>query len=269
MVAAATGLKANQETAPEPTPAQPAAAKGTGVLWLDNVIEKLTVKSWELREWIFFAMCLLVLEIVFWKATQTRAVKLKNVRVPKSWTAARTPPASKRLCFTFPLRQLLDQSGGGVKLFGSSDGLAFMATLSEDASGDRIVQIMDAAEPAQPLMSVGPLPRSGLMDKGAAVHRYSTGYTIGALRSDGPGLWSLSKNGRTSLQMSSSAPFTLAMSMGGESKEEAWVKPLSEGKEPDYVDFSLCEQGDHVLLVACALAVLVASSSCTENQTTQ
>lgn len=239
--------------------------KGAGMVWLDHALEKMTVKAWELREWVYFLLCLLVLEGVVWRASLTKKAEdlLPRLRSKKGAAAAITVPARK-VSLPLPLRQLLNQ-GSPVRFLGS-DGMALMATLLEDAAtGNRTVQIADVAEPTIALISVGPLPRcGGLEECGAVVHRYSTGYTIGSLKADGKGSWSLNKGGRASLRMTSSAPFTFAVSAN--EKEVAWAKPRLEPKDRDYVDFSICEGGDPVLPVACVLALLVASSAGVEER---
>jgi len=246
-------------------PPKAAGAKGSDLSWLDYATDKLAVKSWEMRQWLYFAICLVVREAVVWKAfSKGREAKDWHKKWRVSNPAAQPPRPPKRLALTVPLRNLLDQSVGSVKLSRSADGLAFVATLLENASGERTVQLADAAAPMQALMSVGPLPQSGLLEDGAAVYRHTTGYTLGSLKSHGPGSWSLSKDGQTNICISSTAPFTLAMTV--RDREVAWVKPLSETKEPDYVDLSFCEDGDPLLRVACALAVLVASSSSSQRE---
>jgi len=245
------------------------AAKNT---WLGRLAEKLSVRSWQIQQWAAFAFCLLVLQCVVWKATQTRR------KAKASKKTAPGPP--KRLSLSLPLRQLIEPDSGPVKLLGSSDGPAYLVTLLEDESGERTLQLAEAAEPTQVIMSVGPFTRAGVLEDGAAVHHYTSRYTrvltaaldsltfpsLGVLQSTGPSAWSLCKNGRTALQISSSEPFTLSMTNDDpEPKEVAWTKPLSKAKEPDYVDLSICEAlsegGDSVLTVACAAAVLVALSS--------
>lgn len=230
--------------------------------WLERLAEKLSVRSFQIQQWAAFAFCLVVLQCVVWKATQTRS------KAKASKKTAPGPP--KRLSLSLPLRQLIEPDSGPVKLLGSSDGPAYLATLLEDESGDRTLQLAEAAEPTQVIMSVGPFTRAGVLEDGASVHHYTSRYTRGSaqgvLQSTGPSAWSLSKNGRTALQISSSAPFALSMTNDDlEPKEVAWTKPLSKAKEPDYVDLSICEAlsegGDSVLLVACAAAVLVALSS--------
>jgi hypothetical protein len=262
--AAATLLKSPADVGKDLVP-----TNGTGIPRLDRLLEKMTVKPWELQEWVCFLICLLILECVVWKAAQTRPSNIKDARMARSWMRSSTAAPSKRLSLTLPFRQLLNE-GKSVKLKSAADGVAYLAVLSEDAVGNRTVQISDAAQPTMVLMSVGPIPRSGSMEDGAAVHRHSTGFTIGALMSDGEGSWTLSKNGKTKLQLSSPSPLSLAISTSGrEPKEVAWVKPLSEAKEPDYVDLSICEVGDPVLPMACAIAVLVASSSSLQDQMQQ
>lgn len=227
--------------------------------WVGRLAEKLSVKSWQIQQWAAFAFCLLVLQCVVCMAKRTRS---------KSKVAAKktVPGPPKRLSLSLPLRQLIEPNSGPVKLLGSADDPAYVATLLEDGSGNRTLQLAEAAEPTQVIMSVGPFTRAGVLEDGAAVHRYTSrdtrGYAQGVLFSTVPSSWSLSKNGPTTLQISSSAPFALTMTNDAlEPKEVAWTKPLSQAKEPDYVDLSICEGGDSVLAVACAVAVLVASST--------
>jgi len=231
--------------------------------WLGQLAERLSVRSWQIQQWASFAFCLLVLQCVVWMAMRTRR-KSKG-----SKKKSRVTP--QRLSLSLPLRQLIEPNSGPVKLLGSSDGPAYVATLHEDESGERTLQLAEAAEPTQVIMSVGPFTRAGVLEDGAAVHRYTQdaspevtprGCDQGVLQSTGPSAWSLSNNGRTTLQISSSAPFVLTMRNDDlEPKEVAWIKPMSKAKEPDYVDLTISEGGDSVLPVACAVAVLVASSS--------
>jgi len=255
-------------------------SKGTGILWLDSTLEKLKLSSWEIRQWITFLVCLLMLEYVVYKATVTKVLKPEDLEKLTRWKKARTPEARpNRLCLSVPLRQLLDKTVAAVQLLRSTDDSpAFLATLSEDAaSGDRTVQVRDAAKPTEALISVGPLARSNSVEDCSAVYRHGAGHTIGALKAEGPGSWSVCKNGQQSLQISSSAPGTLAISTSGGGtmnamrachfNEVAWVRPpLAEQqaqKISESVELSICEDFDSALAVACALAVLVTSECST------
>jgi hypothetical protein len=239
--------------------APPSTDDESSKITVSGILDATVETAWELRRWIWFLLCLAVLQFVVWQASIAKSKGLKG--------ASRASLLPKRLSLTLPLRQFLDQTGDSVKISRSADGLAFVAKLVEDDEGARIVQLADAATPGEASLSIGPLPRSGLAEEGAAVHRHSTGCTLGSLKTTGPGSFSLGKNGQMNLCISSSAPFTLAMSIND--REVAWVKPLSGAKEPDYVDLCFCEGVDSMLYVACTLAVLVAASNESREDATQ
>lgn len=273
------------------------ATKSTGRPWFGQRFDAFTSTPRDYQKWATLAICALVLQVFLWsiaKASKAMLKRLlacnrcsrgKRLQLSASELASTQQASSlaldlqqqlllsstqaalqKKLSFTFALNQLLDHVGVDVKLSGRNDGPAFIATLTEGQEEERTLKLASAVEPARGLMSVGPLQHPSRKD-GAAVYRFSTGCTIGMLKAEGPGFWSLSKNDHVSLRMASPAPLTLAVTMNG--REVAWVKPANDADAQNHphevgatmCELTVCEGGDSVLLVSCALAALIVSSS--------